>query len=206
MIVVSSDPHINAEANQQIEYFVRHYSGADNPVVLRAKAEQIVKEALKTWNPSKGNIKTYLSSRLLALGRDINKRSPVYVPEKTLNLTYKIKRFIDEYADTHGTRPDASRIAKEMHIPVQQVKRAMGMVDGFGSIDNSSVTQTTMQTFDPLEHLDGEEKELAKLLRNNVKPTKIAQQFGVGKSTVYNRIKELKRKLARISEYKHMES
>lgn len=206
MIIVSSDPRINAEANQQIEYFIRQYAGADNPVVLRAKAERIVREALKTWNPSKGNLKTYLSSRLLAIGRDINKRSPVYVPEKTLNLSYKIKRFIDEYTDTHGHKPDAARIARELGVPVRQIKRAMSMVDGFGAIDSSPASETILRAFDPLEHLSGEDKKIASMLHNNVKPAEIARKMNMSKSTAYNRISALKQKLSAIAEYRHLEN
>ena len=80
------------------------------------------------------------------------------------------------------------------------------MVDGFGAIDSSPISETVLRTFDPLEHLSGDERKIASMLQNNIKPTEIANRMNMSKSTVYNRISALKRKLAALAEYKHMET
>jgi len=130
MLTFSSDSNINQIANQQLEYFVNKFKQNHNENVLRAKAEIIIKKALKNWKPSKGNLKTYLSSQLQQLSRELYKSQVVYIPENQQLLMYKAQQFINSYKDTYGGLPDAKELAKQLNITEKKAGNLLHLYGG----------------------------------------------------------------------------
>ena len=130
MINFSKDPKVNQVANEELEYFVSKFKLNSNEYVLRAKAELIIKKSLKDWKPSKGNLKTYLSSQLQQLNREIYKNQTVYIPENQQVLMYKARTIIDNYKDTHGGLPTPEELAKECGITEKKAKNILYLYMG----------------------------------------------------------------------------
>jgi len=130
MLQITDDPKLNAQINSQIEYHVNKYKNHYNENILRTKAEIIARDALKTWNPSKGNIKTYLNQQLQQLYREVNSHQTVYIPENQLQTMHKAKKIILDYQDTYGHYPSEKELAKELKITEKKAKNMLYMVDG----------------------------------------------------------------------------
>jgi len=191
MINFSSDPQINKTANEQLSYFVNKFKLNSNEYVLRAKGELIIRKALKDWNPSKGNLKTYLNGQLQQLSREIYKNQPVYVPENQQLLMYKARKIINNYKDTNGSVPDARTLAKEMNITEKKAKNLIQMYEGVlkpqYETDTSSIQQNN---FSPKEIIDSIEDPLHRgvakdLYINNTPKDKIFKKYGFKQTKFY---------------------
>lgn len=105
------------DIDSQVSYAARKYGGNLPASVARAHAKMLADEAMKSYSPSKGNVKTYLSKRLQKLSRIAYKAStPLNIPEARLMSRAKIRDFVDEYKDTFGRMPDHTEISKATGI------------------------------------------------------------------------------------------
>lgn len=115
-----------SDVKSQIDYAVNKYGGNLPKSVARANAEKLARDAMLAYNPSKGNVKTYLSKRLQKLSRTAYKASiPVNIPESRLMSRSKIRDFIDEYKDTYGSSPSINDIVKYTGVPSVDAKNYM---------------------------------------------------------------------------------
>ncbi len=105
------------DVESQINYAARKYGGNLPMSVAKAHAKVLADEAMKSYSPSKGNVKTYLSKRLQKLSRIAYKAStPLNIPESRLMSRAKIRDFVDEYKDTFGKMPSHTDISKATGI------------------------------------------------------------------------------------------
>jgi len=175
MINFSSDPHINKTSNEQLSYFVNKFKLNSNKYVLEAKGELIIRKALKSWNPSKGNLKTYLNGQLQQLSREIYKNQPVYIPENQQLLMYKARKTINNYKDTYGEVPDSKVLAKEMNVTEKKAKNLIQIYNGVVRPQyETDVSSAYQNNFSPKEIVDSIEdplhREVAKDLYVNNLP------------------------------------
>ena len=191
MLIFSSDPQINAAANQQLEYFVNRYKQNHNENVLRAKAEIIIKKALKNWQPSKGNIKTYLSSQLQQLSRELYKNQVVYIPENQQLLMYKAQQIINTYNDTYGGMPDAKYLAKQLNVTEKKAKNLLNIYGGIVSHQyDTEIKSKSITSYSPKEIIstipDPLHKEIADdLYLKNKSKDYIYKKYGIKQTKFY---------------------
>jgi len=114
------------DIKSQVDWAVRKYGGNLPSSVAKSQAEKLARDAMKSYDPSKGNVKTYLNKRLQKLSRIAYKAStPVNIPESRLMSRAKIRDFIDEYKDTYGVTPNHSVISKHTKVPLVDAKSFM---------------------------------------------------------------------------------
>ena len=191
MVNYSSNPEVNKIANQQIDYFVNKFKQNQNEYVLRAKAEIIVKNSLKDWTPQKGNLKTYLTSKLQQLSREIYKNQIVYVPENQQLLMYKAKNVIDQYKDTHGVIPSAKELAKDLKITEKKAKNLLQLYGGVSKVQfNTDEGQIEQNSFSPKEIInsipDKLHRDIAKdMYLKNKDKNYIFNKYGIKQTKFY---------------------
>jgi len=206
MLIFSSDPQINQIANQQLEYFVNKFKQNHNENVLRAKGEIIIKKALKNWNPSKGNLKTFLSSQLQQLSRELYKNQIVYIPENQQLLMYKAQQIINTYNDTYGGVPDAKYLAKQLNITEKKAKNLLNLYGGVVSHQyDTDIKGKTAETYSPLEIIntipDSLHREIANDLYLKEKPKDyIYKKYGIKQTKFYEIKKSIDSHINRYSE------
>lgn len=112
------------DIESQIRFAVSKYGGNRPTSVARAEAERIVEKAMKNYDVSMGNVKTYLSSRLQKMSRSAYKASsPINIPESRLMARTKLRSFIEGYKDTHGFSPSASDVSEGMRVSKKEAER-----------------------------------------------------------------------------------
>ncbi|MDF1879611.1 hypothetical protein JHD46_08175 [Sulfurimonas sp. SAG-AH-194-C20] len=108
-------------AQGQIDYAVRKFSTNRPESIVRMEAEAIVRKGIKDWNPSKGNISTFLSSRLQKLSRESYRASsPLSKPEKRMILGKRFKMFSEDFIDTRGKEPSSKDISRGLSISISE--------------------------------------------------------------------------------------
>jgi len=111
----------NKIVESQISFAVNKYAAGRNPHVVRAEAEHIAKEALKTYRGSSSGLKTYLSVQLQKMSRTAYKStSPISIPENRLMLRSKYRKFLEAYRDEHGFSPSDSEISAGIKVPIKE--------------------------------------------------------------------------------------
>jgi len=108
---------MDPDVKSQVDYAVYKYGGNLPPSVARAEAEKLAVEAMRSYTPSKGGIKTYLSGALKKMSRIGYKASSITkIPESRLLIRNKVNDYVDEFRDTHGVYPSVENIAKHFKI------------------------------------------------------------------------------------------
>ena len=209
MVQFTTDEKLNREINQQLDYHVSKYKSHMNETVLRARAELIVRKALKDWNPSKGNIKTYLNGQLQQLYRFVNSNQTVYIPENQLQTMHKAKKIIHDYRDTYGRDPSPEDLAKELKITEKKAKNMIYMVDGttrtsFETEDGGHVTQTFSDNDVIGSIQDPIHKQIAhELYTKGTSPKIIQQKFGIGQTKFYEMKKNIDNHINQFAEHQY---
>ncbi len=186
----------DADIKSQVDYAVRKYGGNLPPAVAKAQAERLANEAMKNYNPSKGNVKTYLSKRLQKLSRIAYKAStPLNIPESRLMSRAKIRDFIDEYRDTYGSTPDHTMIAKHTKVPLVDAKSYMmesAAVNTESSFDNISKNTSTMNNNMILYSLPPDLKDIGMdIYGKNLKESDITKKYKIGRTTYFSKKKKI---------------
>ncbi len=186
----------NADVKSQVDYAVRKYGGNLPPAVAKAQAERLATEAMKTYNPTKGNVKTFLSKRLQKLSRIAYKAStPLNIPESRLMSRAKIRDYIDEYRDTYGVTPDHTMISKYTKVPIVDAKSYMmesAAINNESAFDNISRKNSTKNDNLILHSLPNDLIDIGKDIYNlNMKETDITKKYKIGRTTYFSKKKKI---------------
>jgi hypothetical protein len=186
----------DADIKSQVDYAVRKYGGNLPPAVAKAQAEKLANEAMRHYNPSKGNVKTYLSKRLQKLSRIAYKAStPLNIPESRLMSRAKIRDFIDEYRDTYGVTPDHNLISKHTKVPLVDAKSYMmesAAINNESSFDNISRKNSQNHSSAILHSLPSDLIDIGKdIYHNNMKESDITKKYKIGRTTYFSKKKKI---------------
>ena len=185
-----------SDIKSQVDYAVRKYGGNLPASVARAQAEKLARTAMLSYNPAKGNVKTYLSKRLQKLSRIAYKASvPVNIPESRLMSRAKIRNFIDEYKDTYGATPDYKSIAHHTKVPLIDAKSYMmesAAITNESAFDNiKSGNDSSMQS-SILKSLPGELLGLGSdIYENGMSEKDIIKKHSIGRTTYFSKKKKI---------------
>jgi len=207
MIEFTTDPEKNKIANEQLEYFVNKFKQNQNEYVLRAKAEAIIRKALRNWNPGYGNLKTYLSSQLQQLSREFYKNQPVYVPENQQLLMYKAKKIIDDYKDTYGGLPNPTWLAKKMNITENKAKNLLQLYGGVAKaqFETDEYLQAKNISITPKEIIDSipdpTKRNIAKdMYLKQLSKEQLFKKYGFKQTKFYSIKKEIDNHISQYAE------
>ena len=124
MDTIKKEYHNDMES--QIQYAARKYGGNLPPSVAKIHARVLAINAMKTYDKTKGNVKTYLNKHLQKLSRiGYKASSPLIIPESRLMGRAKIRDFSEEHIDTHGTPPSPEEISKGTGISIRDIEGHM---------------------------------------------------------------------------------
>jgi len=184
------------DIKSQVDYAVRKYGGNLPPAVAKAQAERLANEAMKSYNPTKGNVKTYLSKRLQKLSRIAYKAStPLNIPESRLMSRAKIRDFIDEYRDTYGATPDHTTIAKYTKVPVVDARSYMmesAAVNTESSFDNIGGSKNKIDGYNIVHSLPDDLKDIGMdIYSKNLKESDITKKYKIGRTTYFSKKKKI---------------
>ena len=185
------------DIKSQVDFAVMKDGGNLPPAVARAQAERLAREAMKKYNPSKGNVKTYLSKRLQKLSRIAYKAStPLSIPESRLMSRAKIRDFIDEYRDTYGVTPTHTEIAKHAKVPMLDAKTYMmesAAINNESAFDNISRRNNSVDNSSLiLNSLPPDLIDIGKdIYSHGLNEKQIAKKYGVGRTTYFSKKKKI---------------
>ena len=185
-----------SDIKSQVDYAVRKYGGNLPPSVAKSQAERLASEAMTKYNPSKGNVKTYLSKRLQKLSRIAYKAStPVNIPESRLMSRAKIRDFIDEYRDTYGATPDHTQISKHTNVPLVDARSYMmesAAINNESAFDNISRKNTGNNNSMILHSLPSDLLDIGKdIYHGNMKESDITKKYKIGRTTYFSKKKKI---------------
>jgi DNA-directed RNA polymerase specialized sigma subunit len=195
--VTNNTDKYKADIDSQIIYASRKYGGNLPSSVAKAHATMLANEAMKSYSPSKGNVKTYLSKRLQKLSRIAYKAStPLNIPESRLMNRAKIQDYVDEYKDTFGRVPTHQEIVKNVGIKSVDAKNFMAESapiaheSAFDNIHGASI-----------EHVSGANiiRSLPEDIRsighdvyvNNLGESDILKKHKIGRTTFFSKKKKI---------------
>jgi len=184
------------DIKSQVDFAVMKYGGNLPPAVAKAQAERLAREAMKNYNPSKGNVKTYLSKRLQKLSRIAYKAStPLTIPESRLMSRAKIRDFVDEYRDTYGVTPTHTEIAKHAKVPMLDAKTYMmesAAINNESAFDNISRRSGTDNSSLILNSLPADLADIGKdIYVHGMNEKQIAKKYGVKRTTYFSKKKKI---------------
>lgn len=185
------DNKYHNDIESQISYAARKYGGNLPPSVAKAHARMLAIDAMKGYDSSKGNVKTYLNRRLQKLSRIAYKATtPLNIPESRLMGRAKIRDFIDEYKDTYGSTPSVQEISKGMRIPLSDAKNFMresSSISNESSFDNIYAnTPSSMSEQSIVDSLPLDLRDIGRdIYINNMGEKDILKKHGIGRTTFF---------------------
>jgi len=196
-----------ADIESQINYAVMKYGGNLPPSVAKAQAKRLAYEAMKSYTPSKGNVKTYLSSRLQKLSRIAYKATtPMVIPENRLMHRQKIRDFIDDHRDTFGVTPHAHEISKALNIPKKDVEeffRETGAVNSESLFENIQAHKPSYLSYHDIIHsLPVDLRSIGEdIYLKHLSEQQIIKKHKLGRTTYFKRKKAIDQFISEHSEY-----
>ena len=198
-MINSLDDKSRRDINSQIEYAARKYGGNLPESVARAHATSLANEAMKNYDVSKGNIKTYLSKRLQKLSRIAYKAStPLIIPESRLMNRAKIRDYVDEHVDTHGFRPDSKNIAKNTGVSMSDAKNYMqesssvSNESSFDNIGSGTAMAPSLTALSIVNSMPFEIKDMAKdIYINGMKESDVLKKYRIGRTSFFSKKKKI---------------
>lgn len=119
-LITSLDPLIRSQLNQW-------QTNPINQTALRGYAYSLVRDALPSWDPEKGQISTHVVNSLKPIHRYVKTyQNPSYVPERVANEFGNVQRARDELKDELNRRPTIEEIAYKVRMKPDKVERIMG--------------------------------------------------------------------------------
>jgi DNA-directed RNA polymerase specialized sigma subunit len=108
-----------------IERSVSQWSGSSIPsYILRARATNLVKEALDDWNPSLSQMNTHIINRLQKLSRLVYEHQNVArIPESRAAKIGAFQAGVGDLTDTLKREPSTAEIADHLSWDVKEVAR-----------------------------------------------------------------------------------
>jgi len=98
--------------------------GGVSDAELKIRGKVLALEALKTFDPEKGNLSTHINNRIQKVSRRVYRSTGVItIPEHRAIQTGNYKRTGLELTDKLGREPTSTEIADHMKIPVKEVDR-----------------------------------------------------------------------------------
>jgi DNA-directed RNA polymerase specialized sigma subunit len=185
------------DVESQISYAARKYGGNLPQSVAKAHARILADEAMKSYSPSRGNVKTYLSKRLQKLSRIAYKAStPLNIPESRLMSRAKIRDFVDEYKDTFGKMPSHDEISKHTSIKSVDAKNYLAesaSISNESAFDNvQGSAQSAMSGVNIIRSLPDDVLELGNdIYVNELKEKDILKKHKIGRTTYFAKKKKI---------------
>ena len=122
-LLAEYDPYIKASAKK--------WRGSLPDAVIDAHAKNHAIEALRTYDPNKGDINTHISSKMQRLGRLNYEHSNVArIPEHQIRHIGKLKQQQAYLTDILDREPTPEELAKVMKMPKSQIKRMVANLRG----------------------------------------------------------------------------
>lgn len=130
-----------------VDYAVRQTGQSDDPY-LRAKAQGIVAEAVKTYKPDSGaGLHTWASQQLIRLRR-VSRQANVAtrLPERTQLDAYALAKAEADYYDQYDREPDLSELSDATGLTrhrIQEVRRAVRRTPSEAALGDLSLSSQT---------------------------------------------------------------
>ncbi len=187
-----------ADIDSQVRYAARKWGGNLPPSVALANAQMLAQEAMLSYNPSQGNVKTFLSKRLQKLSRIAYKATtPLNIPESRLMGRAKIRDYIDEYKDTFGSMPIHSDIASNAGVSLNEAKNYMAesaSISNESSFDNIAGNKQNngMSAQNIVQSLPVDIRNIGNdIYINNMKEKDIIKKHKIGRTTFFSKKKKI---------------
>lgn len=176
------------------------WSGTLPQEALQAKSMQIATDALRTYDPSKGTLSTYLYPRLQKISRDIyTAQNVVRIPESRITMIGALNASINDLSIRLGRPPTNEEIADDMTWSVNIVKKLRSEIKNEFTVSSQpDVLGPVGATLDVMpqakinyayNQLDEKEKEIFDYLtgqhgKKELKPFETAMRMGISPSKV----------------------
>ena len=177
--------------DKQIEIAIQRYAFNMPKSVARAKAREIVKEAMKTYNKTT-SLSTYISSKLMKLSRSSYAAgSAVKTQESSIILKKKVKDFIEEYMDNFGTHPGDKKIMDRFSISKKELDKVNILIgSGFSSSFNedkfSSYKKPSIKDKDAMRGLTSiERKVISGSVNGKMSSSELQKKYGMKKTNFF---------------------
>lgn len=198
------DEQTKKDIKSQIDYAVMKYGGNRPPSLVKAEAEALAAKAMKSYNPSSGGVKTYLSSRLQKLSRNAYKSSvSIKIPEKRLMARTKLRDFIDGHKDTYGFQPEVKDVAKGLGVSHKEADRLIseyGAIRTESSFSNNKVSAPGLSGKEIIMSLPLRYRNLAEdMYLKNISDESLQKKHGVKKETITSYRRRIGREIKRIN-------
>ncbi len=107
-----------------IKSVARQYKQSGIPeYLLEGEATLIANQALRTYDPSKGNLTVHLKNSLKSMNRFANDAQMMYIPQDRVNKISEFKDVIEDYERRLKRKPSDDEIADALKWDVREVKR-----------------------------------------------------------------------------------
>lgn len=191
---------------------VRNWSGTVADSRLKIRARILAKEALSSYNPSKGALSTHITTRLQKLSRDVYPyQNAARLPEHQQIKYRTYHTAIASFEDKHGRKPNTSELADSLAWSTKQVNSYEGQLRG-DFVTSAGVVNDFYEegiedrlVLDYVYHdLDNQEKELFKYITGyQGAPTLSNAEIMARMQLTQGQLSYLKRKLIkRVNDYR----
>lgn len=207
MIVNGMDEdQLNKQYSPLIEKTVSQYKNTGIPEgILRMKSKMLLKQAINTYEPSKGNFTVHLQNNLMGMNRYVNNASTIYIPEIRANRYKKYTSAVDDLSLKLDRTPTLDEISDHLHMPREEIERMSQETGKKLLVGDDYETDVGHRFFDHQALLDfvhkktddPMEKEILEhtfglngkpMIDNNME---LAKKYGVSEGTIRNKKEKL---------------
>ena len=187
------------DIDSQVAYAARKYGGNLPPSVAKAHAQSLAYAAMKNYDKSKGNVKTYLNKRLQKLSRIAYKATtPLNIPESRLMSRAKIRDFIDEHKDTFGYIPSPEQISKTVGVSLSdarshtQESASISSESAFTNISGNSIDPSHVSEVNIVRSLPSDLRSIGHdIYIANMSEKDISKKHGIGRTTFFSKKRKI---------------
>jgi hypothetical protein len=106
-----------------IEYSLRSLGAASDPY-MRSHARTVAAKSIQSFDPTKSQLQTHVSTQLKRLYRDYRaRRSPVPVPERIQQDRFHLVRHEEEFLDKHDREPTTEELSDLTGLPMRRIQK-----------------------------------------------------------------------------------
>lgn len=134
-----------------ISYALAQNNAAEDPF-LKAKAEIVAAEAVKTWSPASGaSLASWTSTQMQRLARMRRENlMPVKVPDRAWQDSMSLARAEREFIDKHNREPDLDELSDAARMPISRIATVRRQARKMVSASAFHGEQTPTPKDDPL--------------------------------------------------------
>ena len=102
---------------------VSAYGGGDDS--LKVRSNIIADQAIRSWDPTKGTLKTHVFNHLKGLQRYRTRRQyAVHAPERKRLDSFKVSRFEKDFRSKHDRDPSDQEIGDGVHLSLKRIQES----------------------------------------------------------------------------------